>query len=336
MTRQMSDAGVVYAPRYNITLFGVERLHPFDSRKYGRAWAELRRRVGPKLAEHHLRPGGPVTDSDLRTVHTARYLDVDTRSTKYLARALELPPVARAPRWLINWRVLGPMRWATAGTILAAREALRRGGTVLNLSGGYHHASQGRGEGFSIFSDIGVAVAVLRRDNRLGMTDRILYIDLDAHQGNGVARVFAEDRSVFIFDLYNRQIYPNDAEARRRIDHDVPIPSGYDDARYLGALRRELPRFLDGIARLPGAAPRIAVYNAGTDILAGDPLGRLSVSADGVFERDRIVLTELARRKIPCVVLPSGGYTRESYKLIARTAEWLLTCSERGAKGPAT
>lgn len=318
-------AAIVYTPQYNITMFGIERLHPFDSRKYGRAWTELRRRLGPKLDEHLLRPSGPVTDSDLRTVHTARYLDVDTRSSKYLAKALEVPPVARAPWWLINWRVLRPMRWATAGTILAMREALRRGGAVLNLSGGYHHASQGKGEGFSIFSDIGVAVAVLRRDNRLGMTDRVVYIDLDAHQGNGVARVFAEDRSVFIFDLYNRQIYPSDAEARRRIDHDLPIPSNYDDSRYLGTLRRELPHFLDGLSKLPGAAPRLAVYNAGTDIVAGDPLGRLNVSPDGVFERDRFVLMEMARRNLPCVMLPSGGYTRESYRLIARTAEWLLT-----------
>lgn len=311
---------IVYAPQYNIGFFGVERLHPFDSRKYGRAWAGLRERFGARLRDHHVRPAGPISDADLRTVHTDPYLDRDLRSAAYVARALEVPPLARAPRWLIDWRVLRPIWWAAAGTITAAREALARG-FALNLSGGYHHASQARGEGFCVYSDIGVAVAVLRRDGDLAGGDRVLYIDLDAHQGNGVARVFERDPTVFIFDVYNREIYPCDSQARRRIDCDLPVPSGYDDGRYLGTLRRELPRFLDAFS---GPGPRLAVYNAGTDVFAGDPLGRLSVSAEGVFERDRFVIDELSRRGIPCLMLPSGGYTRESYRLIARTATWVL------------
>jgi histone deacetylase 11 len=203
-------AAVVYSPHYDITFFGVERLHPFDSRKYVRAWAVLRERFGKALRASHLRPAGPVNDADLRTVHTDLYLDTRLRSPAYLARALEVPQVARAPRWLIDWRVLRPMRWATAGTILAAREALRSGGVVMNLSGGYHHAGSDRGEGFCLYADVGVAVAVLRHDGLLAADDRVLYVDLDAHQGNGVARVFAHDPKVFLFDLYNRDIYPHD------------------------------------------------------------------------------------------------------------------------------
>jgi histone deacetylase 11 len=317
-------SAVVYSPHYDITFFGVERLHPFDSRKYGRAWRALREQFGRGLDARRLTPSGPVSDSDLRTVHTDQYLDTHLRSPAHLARALEVPQVARAPRWLIDWRVLRPMRWATAGTILAAREAVRTGGVVMNLSGGYHHAGRDRGEGFCLYADVGVAVAVLRRDGLLKSSDRVVHVDLDAHQGNGVARVFADDPAVSLFDQYNRHIYPNDAAARARLDRDVPVGSGCSDERYLDTLRAELPGFLDDLAATPPNKPRLAFYNAGTDVLAGDPLGRMNVSAEGVFERDRFVIELLAARGIPCVVLPSGGYTRESYRLLARTAGWVL------------
>jgi histone deacetylase 11 len=175
-------AAVVYSRHYDITFFGIERLHPFDSRKYGRAWRALLGQFGRGLDARRLTPSGPVSDADLRSVHTDPYLDTHLRSPAYLARALEVPPVARAPRWLIDWRVLRPMRWATAGTILAAREALRSGGVVMNLTGGYHHAGPNRGEGFCLYADVGIAVAVLRRDGVLAAGDRVLYVDLDAHQ----------------------------------------------------------------------------------------------------------------------------------------------------------
>ena len=317
-------AAVVYSPHYDITFFGVERLHPFDSRKYGRAWAVLRERFGSSLRGTTLRPEAPVSDADLRTVHADAYLDTHLRSPAYLARALEVPQVASLPRWLTDWRVLRPMRWATAGTVLAAREALRTGGVVMNLAGGYHHASRDRGAGFCLYADVGVAVAVLRRDKLLAASDRVVHVDLDAHQGNGVARVFAEDPAVSLFDLYNRHIYPNDATARARLDCGVPVSSGCADDRYLDTLRGELPPFLHDAMATPSDPPRLAFYNAGTDILAGDPLGQLDVSAEGVFERDRFVIEALVARQIPCVVLPSGGYTRESYRLLARTAAWVL------------
>jgi histone deacetylase 11 len=319
---------IVYSRHYDIRFFGLERLHPFDSRKYGRAWAVLREEFGRKLLENLVAPGKPSGDDDLRSVHTEAYLATSLRSPAYLARVLEVPPVARLPRWVVDWRVLRPMRWATAGTVLAAREALRTGMAV-NLAGGYHHASRDRGEGFSVYSDIGTAITVLRNERLLGPHDRVVYIDLDAHQGNGVARVFVDDPRVFLFDVYNEFIYPRDAHARRRIDRDLPIPPGYDDGRYLSLLRAELPPFLDALSK--SKLPALAVYNAGTDVFAGDPLGNLNVSAEGVLARDQFVLQALSERGIPWVMLPSGGYTRESYKLLARTVSWSLRTWDGGS-----
>jgi len=310
---------LVYHRRYNIGFFGLERWHPFDTRKYGRAYAELRQRFGSRLRRRTLRPARPITRDALLWVHAASYL-ARLNDRQYLAGALEVPQLQRVPAQLTDWFVLRPMRWATAGTILAARTALQHG-LVINLSGGYHHAGPDRGEGFCIYSDIALAVHALRRDGLLGDADRVVYVDCDAHQGNGVCHAFFNDPRVLIFDLYNRAIYPaHDAKAKRRIDCDVPVSPNCHEADYLAALRSKLSTFLDAIMRTGDV--RFAIYNAGADVLRGDPLGGLSVSGAGVLERDQFVLRQLLDRALPTIMLPSGGYTRQSFQLISATVSW--------------
>ncbi len=101
------------------------------------------------------------------------------------------------------------MRWATMGTVVAAREAMEHG-LAVNLSGGYHHASQDEGHGFSAYADVGLAIHELRRTGLLHEKGKVVYVDLDAHQGNGVCRTFFDDSRVFIYDQYNRDIFPMD------------------------------------------------------------------------------------------------------------------------------
>lgn len=311
---------VVYSRHYNIGLYGLERLHPFDSRKYGRAWKLLRRHFGPALRQLHLRPDRAASRDELLLVHSADYL-ARLRDPQYVARALEVPQLRHLPGWAIDWHVLRPMRWATRGTTLAARAALDHG-FVVNLSGGYHHAKPDRGEGFSIYADVAIAVASLRATGALGETDRVVYIDTDAHQGNGVCHAFMADNRVFIFDIFNARIYPMfDVEARKRIDCDVGITGDCTDNEYLRELRDRLPGFLDSACN---SRVGLGVYNAGTDVFAGDPLGGLNISASAIRERDLFVVGELARRRIPTVMVLSGGYTRQSYQLVADSVIPLL------------
>lgn len=209
------------------------------------------------------------------------------------------------------------------GTILAAREALQCG-LAVNLSGGYHHARPDGGEGFSVYADVALAVADLRATGALKDDDRIACVDCDAHQGNGVCRCFTHDSRVFIYDQFNSEIFPwRDAKARRRVDCLVPLYTNCHGADYLDALRKKLPPFLDAFAR--SGRIGLAVFNAGTDIVAGDPLGRMNVSEANVLERDQFVIDQLTQRAIATVVLPSGGYTRESFRLIANMVEHVLT-----------
>ena len=116
-------ARIVYSRHYNIGFYGLERLHPFDSRKYGRAWKLLRRHFGSSLSKLHVKPKRGASRDELTLVHSAEYL-LRLRDPKYVASALEVPPVQRLPSWAIDWHVLRPMRWATRGTILAATNAL--------------------------------------------------------------------------------------------------------------------------------------------------------------------------------------------------------------------
>ncbi len=124
------------------------------------------------------------------------------------------------------------MRWATQGSILATKAAFSSG-LAVNLAGGYHHAKPNAGEGFCAYSDIALAVMAVRNDDLLGETETAVYIDLDAHQGNGVCHCFLHDTQLKIFDMYNQDIYPDGDEiARERIDWNVPVSSHCSNQAY--------------------------------------------------------------------------------------------------------
>jgi histone deacetylase 11 len=131
----------------------------------------------------------------------------------------------------------------------------------------------------------------------------------------------ADDR-VFIFDIFNSQIYPMfDVAARQRIDCEIGISSGCHDLEYLDKLRNRLPGFLNSVCN---SAVGLAIYNAGTDVFASDPLGGLNISAATIQARDLFVVNELQKRNIPTVMVLSGGYTKESFQFVADSVIPLL------------
>ncbi|VAW79088.1 hypothetical protein MNBD_GAMMA12-377 [hydrothermal vent metagenome] len=313
-----SSIRIVYSPDYDIRFAGMEKFHPFDSRKYSRAWEVLRKKFGSALEQNRIIPKTPISDESLLKVHSKAYLKSLGKS-RTIARALELPILRFIPAKLLSRWVLDPMRLAVAGTVIAARKALQNG-VAVNLAGGYHHATADRGQGFCLFADVGVAVAELRASSHLQSDDQVMIIDLDAHQGNGNEHVFRQDPNMHILDMYNKDVYPNDVLARERIDMDIPVVSGINEDIYLSILRDKLPRFLASVKD-----PKLIFYIAGTDILAKDPLGSMNVSAKGVLERDMMVFNALVDAAIPFVMVTSGGYTSASYRLIADSLSYLLT-----------
>lgn len=184
---------------------------------------------------------------------------------------------------------------SASGTLRAAVNALEDG-AGLNLAGGTHHAFFDRGEGFCLLNDIALAANYLLAQ---GLVQKVLIVDLDVHQGNGTAALFEGRPEVFTFSMHCRENYPF---RKSQSDLDVELEAGTRDRAYLDRLRRELPDLLDGFG------PDIVFYQAGVDVLAGDRLGKLSLSMEGCRERDRFTVGECHRRGLPLVTVMGGGY----------------------------
>ncbi|MGH7720805.1 MAG: histone deacetylase family protein [Gemmatimonadaceae bacterium] len=187
---------------------------------------------------------------------------------------------------------------AVGGTIAAARAALDHG-VAVNLAGGTHHAFPDHGEGFCVFNDVAIAVRVLQRE---GAISRAAIVDLDVHQGNGTHAIFAGDESVFTFSMHGGRNYPfNKVEGRL----DIELDDGTGDDEYLTQLAGALPRVL------AESRPDLVVYLAGADPHAGDRLGRLTLSFDGLARRDAMVLERCREVGIPVAITIAGGYGRD-------------------------
>ncbi|VDK76549.1 unnamed protein product [Onchocerca ochengi] len=282
---------IIYHPIYNISFCGIERCHPFDSRKWGRVYETLLQ-SGMFEEKQTIRPLEASMD-DLRVVHSSVYLS-SLRCPCYVAKIVEVAPVAFIP---------------PCGTILAAKLALTSGWAI-NIGGGFHHASRSEGGGFCIYADITLALTFLFINQ---LISKAVIVDLDAHQGNGHENDFSGDSRVYIMDMFNNRIYPNDLRARRSIRRSVHLRIGIQDAEYLFLLSSNLEDVLSEFW------PDIIVYNAGTDCLRGDPLGLLSISSKGIRKRDEIVFKMARDRHIPIVMLLSGGYMPNTHRVIAKS-----------------
>ena len=183
------------------------------------------------------------------------------------------------------------------GTLEAARDALTLGAGV-NLAGGTHHAFADHAEGFCVFNDVAVAIRVLQQEGRLR---RVAIVDLDVHQGNGTARIFADDPEVFTFSMHGVGNFPFRKE---RGSLDLELTDGTGDSAYLALLTAHL----DDV--LAAARPELVFYLAGADPYWSDRFGRLSLSFAGLQARDTHVIESCRRQGVPIVLTMAGGYAR--------------------------
>ena len=280
-----------YSEHYNIKYFGIEKLHLFDSSKYERIFKDL---INKRVIKGHqiFRPPRP-DDGFLKKYHSKKYLQ-SLKSSFNLLKIIELGSVLFFPWRITHRKVLIPMLHQTGGTILAAKAALKRGWAI-NLVGGVHHASKNYWSGFCVYADISMAIKTLFKTEK--EVKNILYIDLDVHQGNGPETDFFHDKRVFIFDVYNKFIFPFDDSVKKRIDRRVELGFHVGDK---------------------------VIYNAGTDILGGDPLGNWSVTERGVIKRDEIVFKNAFKFDIPVVMLLSGGYQKKTARVISKSIKNLF------------
>ena len=301
------QARVVYSPGYLISIGGLEKLHPFDIRKYEKIHNKL---VSDGLLtdEQTYKPE-PIDRDDLALVHTSEYLD-SLKSRKKIAEYLEAGILLLAPVSL-DRAVLAPFRRASGGTLLAGRLALEHG-IGINLGGGYHHAKPDKGEGFCAYADVAIAIRRLQNEN---LIERAIVIDVDAHQGNGTAECLANDDSTLTFSMHQGDIYPYD---KSESDLDIALNRGTDDAEFMRILERYLDKVLDE------SKADICFIVAGCDTLATDPLAHLEMTPEGVVRRDSRIVEACVARRIPVVVTLSGGYSPKAWETQYKSVRNLL------------
>ena len=293
--------------------------HRFPMGKYAR----LRERLLEQLPQLELLGAPAATDGELALVHAPAYVQAVQTGT--------LPPAAqREIGFPWSQQMVERSRRSTGATIAAARLALglpgrgpektqaKAQGLAGNLAGGTHHASRDKGAGFCVFNDVAVATRLMQAEwSRLERQPlKVAVIDLDVHQGNGTASIFAGDDSVFTLSLHGEKNFPFRKEPS---DLDVDLPDGCGDVAYLEALEQallELERRFD---------PGLVFYLAGADPHEGDRLGRLRLSHDGLMARDRRVFDWAWQRRIPLAFAMAGGYGHDIETTVqAQLNTWLV------------
>ncbi len=269
--------------------------HVFPTDKYRRVY-EAVLSEGIATPEDILTPRG-ATREEILLVHTAEYLQLLEKLTEtpMLANRLFEAPLER--------RTLDALYAATGGTITAVSEAIKRGEAWVNLGGGFHHAFSGHGEGFCFINDIAVAI---RAAQKAGIAEKALVVDCDLHQGNGTAKIFENDESVFTLSIHQEQLYP----VKQKSSLDIGLDRYTGDEEYLDKLRGGLEVALDN------ARYDLLMYVAGADPFKRDQLGDLELTKEGLRGRDDLVLSAAQAAGLPVAAVLAGGYAQETRDVV--------------------
>ena len=274
--------------------------HVMPMRKFGLVADGLRESADVRLAEP-----APVTEADLRRVHTAEYLAaIQTGEPRALAESQKFP-------W--SPELYASVCLTSGGCLAAARQALQDGVSAALVSG-FHHACADHGEGFCTFNGLIVALDALIASGEI-RTAAVL--DMDLHYGNGTAQLAASRPHVFALSLYGNDYWDNfcfrDVSKRRHEDganhRSCALPAGCDRAKMLEIMDAALPL-------IAARRPDLLIYQAGADPYFEDPYSPLALDHDDLLARDRRVFEFAKAHAIPVAWVLAGGYTSDVSKVV--------------------
>ncbi|TES86206.1 histone deacetylase [Candidatus Aerophobetes bacterium] len=295
-------AAFIYSDLYYVNLgehvFPVEKYRLVYERLLHEGFITPENTFFPSLAE----------PEDLLLVHTANYLkDLDNLSPSSSTMFSELP---------LTREIVQGYRLYAEGCILVADKAMERG-IAIHRGGGFHHAFPSRGEGFCYINDVAISI---KKHKKLSRFEKVLIVDCDLHQGNGNAFIFKKDRSVFTFSIHQEDLYPIKQES----DLDIGLADFAGDDVYLHLLEEALRDIKKKFS------PEIVYYLAGADPYREDQLGNLTLTKEGLMERDRLVIGSYVKRSIPLVILLAGGYAvkvEDTVEIHCNTCRIATACS---------
>lgn len=271
----------VHSPRYRVDIGA----HVFPTAKYDL----LRERLSAD-GDHRFVEPDRATDDEVLAVHERHYYEACRDSTLTFDQQLRMELPWSAALFDATVRCV-------RGSIMAGQLAVDNG-VGLHIGGGFHHAFAGHGEGFCVFNDPACAIRKVQAEERI---QRALVVDVDLHQGNGTAAIFADDPDVSTFSIHQGPLYPF---PKPPSTVDVDLDPGTDDDTYLDLLDRHL------VPLLEASGAELLVYVAGADPYREDQLGSLALSIEGLQRRDAFVTDLCAARDLPMMVVLAGGYAR--------------------------
>lgn len=234
-------------------------------------------------------PTAPCAWEDVLLAHDELYLQKLTTG--------EMPKLEKKSiGFPLTDRLITRSRSSVDGFLRACDFAYQTGFSA-NLSGGTHHAHRDRGEGFCVFNDFAIAALKLLKQKR---AKRILILDLDVHQGDGNSSILGSTPEVYTVSFHGKHNYPYHKVPSSL---DIEFEDGTRDEEYLECLERTL-------IHLEQQSFDILLYQAGVDVLETDKLGKLSLTQQGLKERDHMVFSWAKSLELPVAMGLGGGYSK--------------------------
>lgn len=276
--------------------------HPLRPERLARTLKLLENYVG--AGYHH---ADPCTEEDLLRVHSREYIDgvkqVDEAATEERLGGDEILELRSLYGFWGDNPPFPGMDYAarvyTGASAEAARAVIDGAKLAFAIGGGLHHALRAKASGFCIFNDCAVACSILR-----DRFDRVAYVDIDVHQGDGVQWIFLNDPSVLTCSIHEdgRSLWPGtgsvDEVGAGDSNMNVPLEAGTTADVWIDAFRRTI------IPKLKQWQPQAIVLQMGTDSHYLDPLAHINNSQQSWLEAIKAVQA----LDLPIVALGGGGY----------------------------
>jgi acetoin utilization protein AcuC len=301
--------------------------HPLNPRRLGLTLELIR---GLQLLDddrHTLVPPRVATDDEILAAHSADYVDTVRHATTGASRAaLQTFGLGSA-----DVPIIPHMHEAAAhvmGATLRAAE-LVMDGTVqraFSIAGGLHHARRAEAAGFCVYNDLAVAIRWLQREHAA----RVMYIDIDAHHGDGVQWIFYDDPEVLTLSFHESGafLFPGTGFIDELGEGDgygysvnVPLDPHTDDASFLHAITELVPQLADAFQ------PDVIVLQAGCDAHVLDPLTHLRCTT-GLYQDAVRVISDAADRCCNGRIIATGGGGYAIHSVVPRawTLVWAALC----------